>query len=91
METARLKALVDEAQDLKERRQGLLDEGDSKAGIMRRIENASNVMTSATSNFHEWNDNIIRQLVDTVKVLSATKIEIILRGGISVIQELRVE
>lgn len=91
VETARLKALVDEAQDLKERRQGLLDEGDSKAGIMRRIENASDVMTSATSNFHEWNDNIIRQLVDTVKVLSATKIEIILRGGISVIQELRVE
>ncbi len=87
-EASRLKVLVDETQKLREMRQRLLEEGDSKAGVTKRIKYATSVMASTTNVFHEWNDSIIRQLVDTVKVISATKIEVIIRGGISVMQEL---
>ena len=29
----------------------------------------------------EWNESVVRQLVDTVKVLSANRIRVYLRGG----------
>ena len=32
----------------------------------------------------EWDENIIRQLVDSVKVLSADRVRICLRGGIEI-------
>ena len=36
----------------------------------------------------QWDESTIRQLVDTVKVLSANRIRIYLQGGIEIEQEL---
>jgi len=36
----------------------------------------------------QWDETIIRQLVDTVKVHSAEKITVFLRGGIQVEQDM---
>ena len=36
----------------------------------------------------EWNEPVIRQLVDTVRVLSADRIAVYLRGGIEIQQEI---
>ena len=43
---------------------------------------------SAGSADIQWNESTIRQLVDTVKVLSANRIRIYLQGGIEIEQEL---
>ena len=36
----------------------------------------------------EWSEDMIRQLVDTVKVLSADRIRVCLRGGMEIEQTL---
>ena len=49
------------------------------------------IMKESATELQEWNDSIIRQLVDTVKVLSPTRIEVIIRGGISIVQDIKDE
>lgn len=87
-EATRLKALVQETSDLRQRRQELLSKASSGNDVARRVENAVTIMKDATAGIQEWDESIIRQLVDTVKVLSATKIEVIIRGGLSIVQEI---
>lgn len=87
-EATRLKALVKETSDLRQRRQELLSKESSGNDVARRVENAVTIMKDATTGIQEWDESIIRQLVDTVKVLSATKIEVIIRGGLSIVQEI---
>ena len=53
---------------------------------MRRIEDAAAAMAQASTHISEWDEALIRQLVDTVKVNSAKKITVFLRGGIQVEQ-----
>ncbi len=36
----------------------------------------------------EWEETMIRQLVETVRVISAEKIEVTLRGGVQIKQEI---
>lgn len=47
---------------------------------MWQIRNAAEALKQAPEQI-EWSESTIRQLVDTVKVLSKDKIEIYLRGG----------
>ena len=44
-------------------------------------------MAQASPHISEWDEALIRQLVDTVKVNSAEKITVFLRGGIQVEQD----
>ena len=54
-----------------------------------RIEDAAAAMAQASPHISEWDEALIsrRQLVDTVKVNSAEKITVFLRGGIQVEQD----
>ena len=60
---------------------------ETNAQAVRRIEDAAVAMAQASPHISEWDEALIRQLVDTVKVNSAEKITVFLRGGIQVEQD----
>lgn len=60
----------------------------SNAQAVRRIEDAAAAMAQASTHISEWDEALIRQLVDTVKVNSAEKITVFLRGGVQVEQDM---
>lgn len=83
-----LKKIMDEAAALKEKRaeiEELLQEN-SQANL--RIETAAAVMEKVTAEITQWDESVIRGLVDTVKVVSKDQIEVYLRGGSIVKQEI---
>lgn len=45
-------------------------------------------MAQTSANISEWDEALIRQLVDTVKVHSAEKITVFLRGGVQIEQSM---
>ena len=82
------KRISDTMAALKEQRVSLLDRQDRDSAASRRIANAMNILKTGSADITEWDESIIRQLVDTVKVLSANRIVIYLQGGIEIEQEL---
>ena len=71
---------------LKEKRALIEEQRQSNAQAVRRIEDAAAAMAQASTHISEWDEALIRQLVDTVKVNSAEKITVFLRGGVQVEQ-----
>lgn len=59
-------------------------DSDSAAGHL--IRNAVDILNAGSKYFDEWDESLIRQLVDTVKVLSKDRIRVCLRGGMEVEQ-----
>ena len=86
--TVQLKEIMDEAAVLKEKRQAIEEQRKSNTQAIRRIEEAAAVMEGVSAEIQEWDETLIRQLVDTVKVVSAEHITVILRGGIQVEQDM---
>ena len=84
-----LKKIMDEAAALKEKRAEIeeLQQENSQANL--RIETAAAVMEQVTAEITQWDESVIRGLVDTVKVVSKDQIEVYLRGGSVVKQEVR--
>lgn len=70
---------------LKEQRARLLEQQDSDSAASQRIANAMEILKTGDAAI-EWEESTIRQLVDTVKVLSANRIRIYLHGGIEIEQ-----
>ena len=85
----KLKAILDEVSALKEKQTYIAQQQRSNAQAMWQIRNAAEALEQAPEQI-EWDDSTIRQLVDTVKVLSKDKIEIYLRGG-TVIEQNMIE
>ena len=85
--TEQLKIIMDEAAELKEKRAGIeeLQQQNSQANL--RIETAAAVMEQVSAEITQWDELVIRGLVDTVKVISKDQIEVYLRGGSVVKQE----
>ena len=79
--TAQLKGIMDEAAELKEKRVQIEDQRlrNSQANLL--IETDATVMNRAAAEITQWDEPIIRGLVDTVKVLSKDQIEVHLKGG----------
>ena len=86
--TAQLRAVMNEAAVLKEKRAFIEEQRQSNAQVLRRIEDAAAAMAQASTHISEWDEALIRQLVDTVKVNSAEKITVFLRGGVQVEQDM---
>ena len=86
--TAQLRAIMNEAAALKEKRAFIEEQRQSNAQALRRIEDAAAAMAQASTHISKWDEALIRQLVDTVKVNSAEKITVFLRGGIQVEQDM---
>ena len=87
--TEQLKIIMDEAAELKEKRAEIeeLQQQNSQANL--RIETAAAVMEQVSAEITQWDELVIRGLVDTVKVISKDQIEVYLRGGSVVKQEVR--
>lgn len=70
---------------LKEQRARLLEQQNSDSAASQRIASAMEILRAGSADI-QWNESTIRQLVDTVKVLSANRIRIYLHGGIEIEQ-----
>lgn len=70
---------------LKEQRARLLEQQNSDSAASQRIANAMEILKTGDAAI-QWEESTIRQLVDTVKVLSANRIRIYLHGGIEIEQ-----
>ena len=86
--TSQLRAIMNEAAALKEKRAYLEKQRQDNAQIVQRIEDAAATMEQTSVNISEWDEALIRQLVDTVKVQSAEKITVFLRGGVQIEQSM---
>ena len=79
--TAQLKAVMDEVTALKAKRTLIQEQRQGNAQAMQRIHDAASALETAPAEITEWDEALIRQVVDTVKVVSADKIIVYLRGG----------
>ena len=86
--TSQLRAIMNEAAALKEKRAYPEKQRQDNAQIVQRIEDAAVTMEQTSANISEWDEALIRQLVDTIKVLSAEKITVYLRGGVQIEQNM---
>ena len=73
---------------LREKRTLMEQQQQENTETTRRIKQAVTAMEEAPAELADWNESEIRQLVDTVKVLSANQIEVYLRGGILITQDM---
>ena len=86
--TDRLKALVDEATTLKKERIDIQAQYQTNSQALQRIEDAAEVLDSQPRELAQWDESLMRQLVDTVRVISAEKIVVCLRGGVEIEQDM---
>ena len=84
----KLKAILDEVSALKEKQACIEKQRQSNAQVMWRIRSTAEALEQAPEEITEWNESIIRQLVDAVKVVSKDKLEIHLRGGAMIEQNM---
>jgi len=58
------------------------------AEINQRIMDAAELLDRDAINITEWDESVIRQMVETVKVLSKNEIIVTLKGGAEINQRL---
>lgn len=71
---------------LKERRAHVLGVQAENELMAKRLQRAAAVMEAAPAEVTEWNESIVHQLVEEVKVLSKDEIRITFRNGITISQ-----
>jgi site-specific DNA recombinase len=81
-----LKEILSESTALKETKSRLEEQRKNNTAAALRIEDAESAMEQGAAEIFEWNEAVIRQLVDTVKVISADEISVRLRGGAEICQ-----
>lgn len=86
--TDRLKALVDEAATLKKERTDIQAQYQTNSQALQRMENVAKVLAQEPAELSQWDESLIRQLVDTIKVISAEKIVVYLRDGQEIEQDM---
>lgn len=84
--TEQFKKILVEQTSLKERRSTIYAEDKAQVEAARRIKRAAEAMQSASPHLTEWNESVIRQLVEQVKVVSKDEIEVILKNGMQIRQ-----
>ena len=78
--------ITEEMGALKEKKAFLLAQQEGNSAANRRIRDAVDILNAGDPQFTEWNESDIRQLVDTVVVLSADRLRVCLRGGMEIEQ-----
>lgn len=84
----KLKMLLDETTNLKEKQAFIEKQRKNHSEAAQRIKNAADMMKQSPEKIVEWDESLIRQMVDTVKVVSAEKIIVYLRGGVEIQKEI---
>ena len=86
--TEQFKAIVEETTALKDRKRAIETLRKENAEANHHIAMAVATMQNASAELTQWDEPTIRQLVDTVKVISADEIIVYLRGGVEIRQEI---
>ena len=86
--SGQFKEILDEQTFLKEKRAATLAESKHNAEINQRIMDAAELLERDAFSITEWDESMIRQMVDTVKVMSKNKIIVTLKGGAEINQRL---
>lgn len=83
-----MKLLTDECAELKKQRSRIQEQQTNNSAFMKRVDDVANTIRQTSPTITEWDEGLIRQLVDTVKVVSAEKIIVYLQGGTQVEQNM---
>lgn len=85
---SQFKEILDEQTFLKEKHSGILADSKEQAKNNQRIMDAAQTLGNASPHITEWDESAVRQLVETVKVLSMDEIAVTLKGGIDIRQKI---
>lgn len=85
--TEQFREIVDQSAALKERKRTIEQQRCENSEEACRIANAVKTMEQTDPEITQWEESVIRQLVDTVKVISKDEIIVYLRGGLEIRQE----
>lgn len=83
----RFRAIKNEMATLKEKRERISAQLRNNRTAQMKIWNTSMVLENSNHQMTEWNEDDIRQLVHTVKIISADRIKVILTDGTEIYQE----
>lgn len=83
----KFKAISERMGTLREQKALILEAQQADLAVNGRIQQAEELLNSASPEITEWDEELIRQAVETVKVLSDHEILVCLRGGIEIRQE----
>ena len=78
--------ITEEIGALKDKKAFILAKQEGNSAATRRIRDAVDILNAGDPQFTEWNESDIRQLVDTVVVLSADRLRVCLRDGVEIEQ-----
>ena len=82
------KRITDTLSELKAEKGRLLEQQSRNAAAAYRVREAAAVMEQVPAGITEWDESLIRQLIDTVRVMSADRIKVYLHGGIEIEQDM---
>ena len=85
---AQFKALSDEMANLKSKQEAIASQLRQQGRAGERFQKAAGAMARMDHQLTEWDEAIIRQLVHTVKVISADCIQVVLTDGTEVEQKI---
>ena len=85
---AEFQSITNEIAVLKEQRSRLEAQRRSSAAAAKRMDMAESLLMEAPPELTEWNESTIRQLVDTVRVVSAERIVVYLHDGTEITQDI---
>lgn len=83
------KRITDTITDLKEKKAIMEQQQTDDTETNWRIQRAKELFRNASEEIKEWDEDMIRQLVESVKILSATQICVTLKGGVELVRELK--
>ena len=82
------KAINETLSSLKSRKALLLERMNRDSAASWRVDEAIGLLSEGNVELTEWDEGTIRQLVDTVKVISKEKILVTLQGGVEIEQDM---
>ena len=82
------KEILDEQTFLKEKRSVILANNNEQTKANQRIMDAAQTLENASPYITEWDESAVRQLVETVKILSKDEVAVTLKGGIEICQKI---
>lgn len=82
--TEEFQRITNDIAELKNKKSLLMEKQQSDSAANKRIQDAVRLLNNSSAEVTEWDEGMIRQMVDYVKVLAEDRVLICLRGGIEV-------
>ena len=86
--TDNFRSIMEKTTALKERRKAIETQRNENTTVNQQIQRAVSALENASAALLEWDEPTIRQLVDTVKVISADEIIVYLQSGAEIHQNI---